>query len=94
MRAAIGKAKRPTKPVPFKGAPKLFDDDKGSSNPSLKNRIRSLNRLLKKALPLQAVKDKTRMLKKLEQQVRGMTNGTAAASGVLSGPHMRSGGGG
>lgn len=65
-------AKRRRPGVEFKDAPALFGDQDGeqSTQKSLKNRIRGLNRLLNTDLPKAARKDKLRLLKKLQAEVR------------------------
>jgi hypothetical protein len=63
----LKKSKRPT---PVASTTNLFDNNESKPHQSLKNRIRSLKRLLQKGtLPKQAVKDKKRLLLRLEKQL-------------------------
>ena len=63
---------------PFADAPPLFDeDDKREGSRSLKNRIRGFERLLRKpGLPAAAVKDKTRLLRKLRAELESKNKET------------------
>jgi hypothetical protein len=69
--AELAGAKRRRPQPEFKDAPALFDEGTHrASQKSLKNRIRGLQRLLNTDLPKAARKDKVRLLRKLEKEVR------------------------
>jgi hypothetical protein len=69
--AELAGAKRRRSGTEFKDAPALFDEGAHkATQKSLKNRIRGLQRLLNTDLPKAARKDKARLLKKLQKEVR------------------------